>query len=98
YAATSVRAAIWTGATTPLQTLVRPRLAADPYATGIPGVYICSAATPPGPGAHGMCGYGAARSALRRLELSYPRRRGAAPRWRPARGSGGPRRRRGRTR
>ena len=61
---------IMTGANTPLQTLVRPRLAADPYATGIPGVYICSAATPPGPGAHGMCGYGAAKSALRRLELS----------------------------
>ena len=26
----------------------RPRFAIDPYATGIPGVYICSAATPPG--------------------------------------------------
>jgi len=58
---------IVTGANTPLQTLVRPRLAADPYATGIPGVYICSAATPPGAGAHGMCGYNAARSVLRHL-------------------------------
>jgi len=60
---------ILTGANTPWQTLVRPRLAADPYATGIPGVFICSAATPPGAGAHGLCGYNAARSVLRRLEL-----------------------------
>ncbi len=56
---------ILTGANTPLQTLVRPRLARDPYATGIPGVFICSAATPPGAGAHGMCGYNAARAVLR---------------------------------
>lgn len=58
---------IITGANTPWQTVVRPRLAVDPYATGIPGVYICSAATPPGAGAHGMNGYNAAKSALRRL-------------------------------
>ena len=70
YDANYVGGDIMTGANTPSQTLVRPRLAVDPYATGIPGVYICSAATPPGPGAHGMCGYGAAKSALRRLELS----------------------------
>ena len=55
---------IITGANGPIQVLVRPRLAADPYATGIPGVYICSAATPPGPGAHGMCGANAAQLAL----------------------------------
>jgi phytoene dehydrogenase-like protein len=58
---------IVTGANTPWQTLIRPRLALDPYSTGVDGVYICSAATPPGPGAHGMNGYNAARSALRRL-------------------------------
>jgi phytoene dehydrogenase-like protein len=58
---------IVTGANTPLQTLFRPRIARDPYATGIPGVYICSAATPPGAGAHGMCGYNAAHSILRAL-------------------------------
>ena len=58
---------IITGANTPLQTLVRPRVALDPYATGIPGVFICSAATPPGPGASGMSGYHAALSALRTL-------------------------------
>ncbi len=59
---------ILTGANTPWQTLVRPRLALDPYATGIPGVFLCSAATPPGPGAHGLCGLNAARSVLRHLE------------------------------
>ncbi len=41
---------IITGANTPVQVLIRPRLALDPYSTGIPGVYICSAATPPGRG------------------------------------------------
>jgi phytoene dehydrogenase-like protein len=58
---------IITGANTPLQVLVRPRFALDPYSTGIPGVYICSAATPPGAGVHGMNGYNAAKSALRHL-------------------------------
>ena len=56
---------ILTGANTPRQVLLRPRLTADPYRTGIPGVYLCSAATPPGAGVHGMCGYNAAQSALR---------------------------------
>jgi len=58
---------IVTGANTPVQTLIRPRLALDPYATGVPGVFICSAATPPGGGVHGMGGYNAAQSALRHL-------------------------------
>ena len=58
---------IITGANTPVQVLIRPRLALDPYSTGIPGVFICSAATPPGPGAHGMNGFNAAQSALRWL-------------------------------
>jgi phytoene dehydrogenase-like protein len=58
---------IITGANTPLQTVIRPRLARDPYSTGIPGVFICSAATPPGAGAHGMNGYNAAQSVLRGL-------------------------------
>jgi phytoene dehydrogenase-like protein len=58
---------IITGANTPWQTVIRPRLALDPYSTGIPGVFICSAATPPGAGAHGMNGYNAARSVLHGL-------------------------------
>ena len=59
---------ILTGANTPRQLVFRPRVARDPYATGTPGVYLCSAATPPGAGAHGMCGWHAARSALRSLD------------------------------
>jgi phytoene dehydrogenase-like protein len=55
------------GANTPRQLIFRPRVALDPYRTGIDGVYICSAATPPGGGAHGMCGYNAAQSVLRSL-------------------------------
>jgi phytoene dehydrogenase-like protein len=58
---------IITGANTPLQILFRPRFALDPYSAGAPGLYICSAATPPGAGAHGIGGYNAARSALRHL-------------------------------
>jgi phytoene dehydrogenase-like protein len=67
YDANYVGGDIITGANGPVQVLIRPRLALDPYSTGIDGVYICSAATPPGAGAHGMNGYNAARSALRRL-------------------------------
>jgi phytoene dehydrogenase-like protein len=55
------------GAGSPLQTVFRPRVALDPYATGIPGVYLCSASTPPGAGAHGMCGANAADRALASL-------------------------------
>ncbi|MBA8824153.1 phytoene dehydrogenase-like protein [Saccharopolyspora lacisalsi] len=56
-----------TGANDALQLVFRPRLALDPYHLGVPGTYLCSAGTPPGAGAHGMCGYNAARSALREL-------------------------------
>ena len=45
----------------------RPVTRCDPYATPNPRLFICSAATPPGGGVHGQCGYFAARSALRRL-------------------------------
>jgi phytoene dehydrogenase-like protein len=57
---------IATGANSALQVLLRPRPALDPYHLG-DRYYLCSAATPPGAGVHGMCGYNAARSALRRL-------------------------------
>ncbi len=52
------------------QLYTRPALSLNPYKTGVssrsePGIYICSSATPPGGGVHGMCGYHAARVALR---------------------------------
>src|SRR5262249_45270815 len=46
------------------QLLFRPVPSRDPYRTPIPDVYLCSASTPPGPGAHGMCGWNAAGSVL----------------------------------
>jgi phytoene dehydrogenase-like protein len=46
----------------------RPVTRIDPYSTPNPRLYICSAATPPGGGVHGMCGYWAAQSALKRLD------------------------------
>ena len=48
------------------QVFARPVLSHDPYAPPMAGVYLCSASTPPGVGVHGMCGYYAAQSALRR--------------------------------
>ncbi len=58
------------GASSLKQLLFRPRVTTDPYATGIPGTYLCSASTPPGAGAHGMCGANAAARALTRLGAS----------------------------
>ncbi|MEU9239728.1 NAD(P)/FAD-dependent oxidoreductase [Streptomyces sp. NPDC048385] len=58
---------IMTGAKTVPQLVFGPRPTLDPYYTGLPGHYLCSAATPPGPGAHGMCGVHAARAALRHM-------------------------------
>jgi phytoene dehydrogenase-like protein len=37
------------------------------YSTPVKGLYICSASTPPGVGVHGMCGYHAARRALKEI-------------------------------
>jgi phytoene dehydrogenase-like protein len=45
----------------------RPVLRANPYTTPLPGVYLCSSATPPGGGVHGMCGVHAAQTALARM-------------------------------
>ena len=64
---------ILSGASSPLQLLFRPRLARDPYFTGIPGTYLCSASTPPGAGAHGLCGLNAATRALAALGTSRSR-------------------------
>jgi phytoene dehydrogenase-like protein len=48
------------------QLYTRPVARAVPYSTPLPGVFMCSSATPPGGGVHGMCGFHAARAALRR--------------------------------
>ncbi len=55
---------IATGATRGLQIFRRPIWSSDPYRTPVPGVYLCSAATSPGGGAHGMSGWNAASSIL----------------------------------
>ncbi len=57
------------GAMTLAQSLFRPALQLVPYRTGRPGLYLCSASTPPGGGVHGMCGHLAARQALRDLGM-----------------------------
>jgi phytoene dehydrogenase-like protein len=49
------------------QLLFRPTMRG--YSTGARGLYLCSASTPPGGGVHGMCGYHAARLALRQAAL-----------------------------
>ncbi len=52
------------GRTDGLRMLLRPALKVDPYSAG-QGLFLCSSATPPGPGVHGMSGYHAAHAALR---------------------------------
>lgn len=49
------------------QLFTRPGLRLNPYTTPLKGLYICSSATPPGGGVHGMCGYYAAEAVLKRL-------------------------------
>ena len=63
------------GAGTLRQTVFRPAVRWNPYRTPLPGVYLCSSATPPGGGVHGMCGAGAAAAALADLAAGRGRRR-----------------------
>lgn len=53
------------GALTARQLLKRPVVSPDPWRTPAKGVYLCSSSTPPGPSVHGLCGWYAARSALK---------------------------------
>jgi phytoene dehydrogenase-like protein len=53
------------GAADLAQLIARPIFSHTPYRTPLEGLYLCSASTPPGGGVHGMCGFHAARAALR---------------------------------
>ena len=55
-----------------ISALYAPCSRINPYSTPNPRIFICSASTPPGGGVHGMCGYHAARSVLRRLHQLKP--------------------------
>lgn len=67
YNANYIGGDIGAGANSARQIVFRPRPAMNPYMLGIPGVYLCSSATAPGGGVHGMCGFNAAETALKRL-------------------------------
>jgi phytoene dehydrogenase-like protein len=62
-----VGGAITGGAAHFAQLFTRPVARLNPYTTPNPRILICSASTPPGGGVHGMCGYHAAGTALKRL-------------------------------
>lgn len=65
--ANNVGGAITGGIADLRQFVARPVLQRVPYRTPNPRLFLCSASTPPGGGVHGMCGYHAARAALKRL-------------------------------
>jgi phytoene dehydrogenase-like protein len=67
YNANYIGGAITGGAANFGQLFFRPVARLDPYRTPNRRLYLCSASTPPGGGVHGMCGYFAARSVLKRL-------------------------------
>ncbi|MCL5996681.1 MAG: NAD(P)/FAD-dependent oxidoreductase [Chloroflexi bacterium] len=54
------------------QLFTRPVPRLVPYATPARGIYLCSSSTPPGGGVHGLCGYHAARAALRDMGVRLP--------------------------
>jgi phytoene dehydrogenase-like protein len=58
---------IATGSVAGLRLLLRPTLSLSPYRTPHPAVFLCSSATPPGPGVHGMSGHNAAKAVWRHL-------------------------------
>lgn len=62
--------AVTGGAADIFQLFTRPVARLDPYGTPNRDIFICSASSPPGGGVHGMCGYYAAKSALKTLKLS----------------------------
>ena len=64
-----VGGAITGGVADALQLFTRPVARLDPYSTPNPRLFLCSAATPPGGGVHGLCGYWAGALALKRLGL-----------------------------
>jgi phytoene dehydrogenase-like protein len=66
YNPNNVAGTIAGGALTVGQTIGRPTWSLDPYTLPADGLYLCSAATPPGAGTHAMSGYHAATAALRR--------------------------------
>lgn len=77
YSANYVGGAVTGGSADITQLFTRPVPRLDPYSTPNPRLFLCSASTPPGGGVHGMCGYYAARSALRaigRLQRQLPMR------------------------
>ena len=61
------------GAAIPAQLFTRPVLRLSPYRTSAKNIYICSSSTPPGGGVHGICGYYAARRALKdHFDITLP--------------------------
>lgn len=71
-----VGGAITGGVADYLQLFTRPVARINPYTTPNRRVLICSASTPPGGGVHGMCGYHAAQTAIKRIDKLTPARLG----------------------